>query len=82
MMTTPTMMMEMKMMQVMIKVIDADEYEDYVYIWRCGNDNAGGSYGKYNGYIMMIIIDDADYEYIVNESMIIGRQFVQMFAIK
>lgn len=33
MMTTPTttMMMEMKMMQV-IKVIDADEYEDYVYI--------------------------------------------------
>lgn len=31
---------------------------------------------------MMIIIDDADYEYIVNESMIIGRQFVQMFAIK
>lgn len=34
MMTTPTttMMMEMKMMQVMIKVIDADEYEDYVYI--------------------------------------------------
>jgi len=32
--------------------------------------------------IMTIIIDDADYEYIVNESMIIGRQFVQMFAIK